>query len=294
MSSIDREQAQDDDRLIRYLVGSLNDEQAEQLDELSIVDDAFAERLQDVENDLVDAYVRGELPSSIRTQFEAHYLSSPLRRDKVRFAEAWLTRQNRAESVQPARSLTTGGQQARRRAAWLLAAAAFVVLALAGYLLLERVRVQSLPSEPTRAATPPQPVPIPVAPPTPAAPSGSAAVAAPVVSLVLFPTTRGADEPPALAVPRGSATVGISVVLESDDFPRYEVILKDPGTDRTLWRSARLPSSRSGTDRIVAITFDAALLKSQRYVLELSGYRGSADAEIVSSYSFRALLQSQR
>ena len=51
----------DDERLVRYLVGALDDDEIERYDELSIADGEFAVRLQSVEDDLVDSYVRGEL-----------------------------------------------------------------------------------------------------------------------------------------------------------------------------------------------------------------------------------------
>ncbi len=58
---ISRVSTQDDRQLIRYLLGLLPDEEAELYDEQSIVDDDLAARLRLVENDLVDAYVRGTL-----------------------------------------------------------------------------------------------------------------------------------------------------------------------------------------------------------------------------------------
>jgi hypothetical protein len=42
------------------MVGALPDDETERLDELSITDPSFADRLNAVEYDLVDSYVRGE------------------------------------------------------------------------------------------------------------------------------------------------------------------------------------------------------------------------------------------
>src|SRR5580693_6169914 len=88
MSSPD-EQEFDDQILIRYLLGSLPEAEADRLDELSIADDEFAWRLSAVENDLVDAYARGDLPRETLEPFNAHYLSSPKRLEKVAFARTW-------------------------------------------------------------------------------------------------------------------------------------------------------------------------------------------------------------
>lgn len=78
-----------DEALIRYLIGSLPEAEAERLDELSFTDDKFADALQSAENDLLDAYVQGELTGAVLEQFESHYLASPLRREKLKFARAF-------------------------------------------------------------------------------------------------------------------------------------------------------------------------------------------------------------
>src|SRR5438045_641500 len=85
--SLPDDQIRDEGRLTRYLLGDLPDEERERLDELSVVDDDFCWRLKAAEDDLVDSYVKGELDSESMKLFRAVYLSSPKRREKVRFAE---------------------------------------------------------------------------------------------------------------------------------------------------------------------------------------------------------------
>ena len=79
--------APDDSVLVRYLVGSLPDAEAERLDELSVADDEFALRLSAAEHDLVDAYVNGELSGDTLDRFRSRYLTAPARGEKVAFAE---------------------------------------------------------------------------------------------------------------------------------------------------------------------------------------------------------------
>jgi len=76
----------DDMSVKNYLLGTLSDLQTEQMDELSVADDDFAERLRAHEHDLVDSYVNGELDGPELARFEAHYLASPWRREKVEVA----------------------------------------------------------------------------------------------------------------------------------------------------------------------------------------------------------------
>ena len=75
--------------ITEYLLGSLPEAETERFDELSITDDEFAETLKAAEKDLVDAYVQGELIGAELEQFKFHYLASPLRREKVQFAQAF-------------------------------------------------------------------------------------------------------------------------------------------------------------------------------------------------------------
>src|SRR4051812_38707507 len=77
-----------DDTLVRYLLGELSEDQSEALDERSIVDAAFAERLQAIEHDLADAYVRGELSADERRRWERTWGASAAGQDQVRLAEA--------------------------------------------------------------------------------------------------------------------------------------------------------------------------------------------------------------
>src|SRR5215510_11018191 len=85
-------QIYNEELIVQYLLGSLSKEETERFDKLCFVDDEFAERLSAVENDLVDAYVRGELSPATRERFRVAYLSSEERRQKVRFAEALMSR----------------------------------------------------------------------------------------------------------------------------------------------------------------------------------------------------------
>ena len=79
-----------DAMLLRYLLGALPVDEAEPIEEASIVDGNLAARLNALECDLVDGYVRGELEGPNLTRFQSWYLSSPLRAEKVEVAKAIL------------------------------------------------------------------------------------------------------------------------------------------------------------------------------------------------------------
>ena len=83
-----------------YLLGSLPAAEAEHFDELSFTDDDFADVLKTAEKDLVDAYVHGELTGAQLEKFQSYYLASPLRREKVYFANAFQDFAKKSGAVQ--------------------------------------------------------------------------------------------------------------------------------------------------------------------------------------------------
>ena len=85
-----------DAQLVNYLLGLLPEAEAERLDEASIADDEVAARLCGAEADLVDAYVMETLDQDTRARFEAFYLTSSRRREKVKFAKRFLAAVDRA------------------------------------------------------------------------------------------------------------------------------------------------------------------------------------------------------
>ncbi len=158
-----KKQEFDDEALTQYLLGALTEEKTERLDELSIADDEMAARLQVIENDLVDAYVGGELSGKDLAEFESFYLKSPKRRQKVSFArtlDVFGGRTDAAPSAQPkkssvpetSRTSENASERVRRfrffaapRLAlqWAFAAAALVLLFVGAYLTVENIRLRN-------------------------------------------------------------------------------------------------------------------------------------------------------
>jgi hypothetical protein len=286
----------DDRQLIRYLLGLLPDDEAERYDEQSIVDDDMAARLRLIENDLVDAYVRGTLDDERRQRFESFYLASPHRRDKVRFAERLLgavDRASAAEAPVPAVSRTVA---VRSRLLWTLAPAAMLLLAC-GILLMQDVRLRRGLIDAQRQS---------------AASDGRAGRlagqldeqraandtirkeldqvrAAEPVALVLRPQSRAVGPVPVLAIPSGVGVVAFDLELDGSDFALYQVALKDPMTNRVAWRSQTLMPNSSSRPPVIAVTVPASVLKPQHYVLELSGRNRAGAFDPVGSYAFQAL-----
>lgn len=286
-----------DRRIVRYLLGDLPEEETEHLDEQSVVDDVFAQRLRIAEDDLVDAYVSGTLAEADRTRFEAFYLSSPRRRQKVAFAEELLRAvDGPAPAVARAEVGGARGGMARARRAWPVAAAAVLVLGCS-LLLLQDMQLRRGLREVQRSAA--------------AADERTSAIAGQLdelraansaveqelsrarsaqppaaVALVLLPQTRGVGPVPFVAL-HGAGVVSFELQIETARFTRYEAALRDPATARIVWRSPPLAASRSNEPPSVSVAVPANVMEPQHYSLELSGRRGDAAREIIGSYAFQ-------
>jgi hypothetical protein len=75
-----------EDLLARYLLGELTEEEQVRVEEQAFSDPETLAQMLAVENDLVDEYVRGELPDEARRRFELKFLNSAERRQKIEFA----------------------------------------------------------------------------------------------------------------------------------------------------------------------------------------------------------------
>src|SRR5262245_48119753 len=75
---------------MRYLLGEASEAEASELEERYFADDGFFEHLQTVEDELIDAYVRGSLSPQERQHFEESFLTNSKRRQRVEFAKTLL------------------------------------------------------------------------------------------------------------------------------------------------------------------------------------------------------------
>src|SRR5262245_33230662 len=124
-----------DDRheaVVRYLLGELTEEECDELEGVYFATTDGFEELQAVEQELMDAYVAGELSPERRLRFESRQV--PEDRRDVRFARALrAVLQGRQPSV--ARAEARGR---RRLVPWLPAAAAVLSIAAGGRRLAPR------------------------------------------------------------------------------------------------------------------------------------------------------------
>jgi hypothetical protein len=326
--SLTKGQEPDESTLIRYLVGRASEEEADQLDELSVASEEFALRLRAVEHDLMDAYANGELTGETLEGFRSQYLRTPSGLEAVAFAQALggYRRAPAPDSIADAVADPTTDRVADRfthrapdvRARiwswpkWGLAAAALVLVAL-GYLLVDDLRLRrgisgarethaaleqrarQLQDELNRQQTAARATEQELArarealAAAPERADGEPRVGGTLLALVLSAATRGADQLPQFSIPPGVDTVILRLPLVAVDFAHYEAILRDPASDRVIWRSGRLQAPSARERPMIPVTVPTSLLGPRAYMLELTGISARGQAEPLDSYPFRVV-----
>jgi len=142
-----------DQRIIAYLLEELPEEELKQFEEECFEQESWPNQIIPVEEDLIDAYLRGELTQEQRQHFERNYLTTEARRQRVTMVAALLRHVDESQAAQPsiAVPLTKPTWAERLNDFWrgqtlpLRAAAALTLLAIIGgalWLFLSRTPSQ--------------------------------------------------------------------------------------------------------------------------------------------------------
>lgn len=288
-------------RARRYLLGDTSEDDCSAIEREYFGDDAAMNQIAAAEEDLVEDYLAGRLAPDERRRFDRHYLMSPQHRRRVDVIRRLSAMADRPSSRWAAQW-------------WGLAAAALLVLAAGGYLLADNLRLRHLMTESraTRAALEAREQQLQadlnqqraadadmakelarlqqsltrLEARAPGDQQGRTPV---IASFLLLPALRGPGDVSTASLPSETSDVRLQLKLESDDYPRYSVALKDPATNRILWRSAQLKPKAVGESKLVSITVPATLLKPQHYSLELTGVRTQSGVDFVASYAFKVM-----
>ena len=104
-----------DERIIAYLLEELTEEESERFEKECFAREEWPAQINWVEEDLIDDYLRGELPPERHRRFEQNYLTTAARVERVRGATALLRHMNiRVAVAEPAGERTW----AERLRAW--------------------------------------------------------------------------------------------------------------------------------------------------------------------------------
>ncbi len=132
----------------RYLLGQLDESRAAALESQYFADPALFDEVWAVEHDLVDEYVSNALRAAERAQFERHYLSTDVHRERVATARALLARAPAVPSARVIRGPWHGQPVLR----WAMAAALAALFLAAIWLMTPGSRARSAGKRPARDA----------------------------------------------------------------------------------------------------------------------------------------------
>jgi anti-sigma factor RsiW len=239
-----------EDHLVRYLLGRLSGEERDRLEARLFTEEGLHVSLRATADDLIAAYLRGELVPEDRLRFESHFLASPRGRARVRFVGGVLS-----AVTDPAAAGAAGPRPSVTWRPW--AAAALVLLAIGALLLLRRrPELQSTAAIPSLAS--------PTAAPTGAVPPVPATVV-PAPRTVDLPRTPG---PVQVALSSETRLLRLQVPVPAAGPPSYDAVIRRPDGSE-VWRAEDLAPARGGAPVVVDIP--ARVLVAGDYRLALEG-----------------------
>jgi len=306
-----------------YLLGELDEAEADALEIRLLQNDALFELAEAVEGDLLAALARGDLAVDAGQQVVRRLAASPRGRARLALAEG-LTAQAQAlpRAPLPFRPRVPRAERPVFRfaamAAGVLVTAGGVWLALqtahpGGMTTAARAtRNKATAAVQNAAATPPprQAMPAPTAGPSPAqaplAPKTSIAarpqaepaphrppLAAVVFELALSTTRSAEQHHSVLTIPAGTQRVEIQLPLDDglgEPFKTYRAAVLDATSEAEIWSQEGL-APRAGKDGpMVVLSLPAAKLPEGLYKIDLRGHGEDGALELVGLPSFEVRL----
>ena len=313
-----------DARLTRYLLGAVSETERENIEAEYLADAGVFEQVLIAEDELVDAYARGELSDGERRQFEKNFLTSARGRERVHFSRALTGAVSDARvpvTVSTSPSFFAGlwaGLTTRVRVA-TVTFAALVVIAFS-WLLVERTRMrtelQELRAERARLTeqskelqrvadaerarnaelaaqvhAEQQPTPaVQVAQETDRTEAPKRIVRSEgTIAFNLVPLSVRGSSGTVLAVPRKATSVVLQLGLERASLHNEYRAAIETVDGRPVWSKVSFGSRQVGTELngVNLPPIPARALPPGDYVLLLSGKISGGDFEPVANYSFR-------
>ena len=313
-----------DGRVYRYLLGDLPEAEQLALEQMFLTDNGAFERVWEIENQLVDRYVRGRLTAEEKKLFEQNYLASPVHRERVQFATNLIgaadsATENDAERprAQSSVSWRPSFLVSTRRGTWRWAmAAAVVALAVVGLgLFRERGRLQSqisrLNEERASELQREQELEKEMAAERerndkvaaeleslredlrgaehPGQGSAGQKELRSVVSFLLSPVlVRSSSEAQKLTIPHATDLVALQMKVGAQGEKSFQVAVQTV-EGRTVWTRTSIKARPNG---VVSVTIPATRLDAGDYILTLAATRGPNEAaEEINRYFFRVAKQ---
>src|SRR6185436_10899777 len=233
-------------RARRYLLGEASEEERSAIEREYFEDRERLDAIAAIEDDLIEDYLEGQLPSDERRHFERVYLAAPHHRQRVETirrvmaaSSSGLRSTNTQSSTWP--TGPSSGRFRRQRRWYIPAAAAAIVVLAVGAIWMRGAflhRAETAVGSTSSTAGTPTPGPSAERPPD----QSPAAIPPPahIVALSLSPATvRSATDSPVLVIPAGTDMVALQ--LEGDlnirPFPAARVVIRTVA-GASIWEGA--------------------------------------------------------
>ncbi|MBO0721151.1 MAG: hypothetical protein J2P41_10030 [Blastocatellia bacterium] len=297
----------------RYLLGDLPEAQAAALELSIFTDDETFEQMSEIENGLVDGYVRDRLAPEDREKFERHYLLSPVHERRVKVARQLINRADasiaEADAVQPRVSFRAkpSGKPGILGSWWGLAVAAASLLLMAGNLWLfldssrlrrevsrlmadsetRRTREQALADQIAAVRNQNEELKAALEKSRREHPNSSPGIMRifPYFLSPMLVRSSGSD-PQVLSIPPGTDVVRLLLRAEQGESRTFQVTVSEVDGRRQVWQRSLKPRLEK-TDYAIAADIPASKLPAGDYFLRLSAPDSAGRAEEVKRYYFR-------
>jgi hypothetical protein len=302
--------------MVAYLLGDLSEEK-QALAAAQLFTEPHYQRLQIVEEELIEDYLRGELSRDERDRFENFFLAEPHRRARVEFARAMLKALAEREAQAEEHELTQTASISWRQSALFflrskvsLAQAALAAVSLIAFIggawliyenrrqrdEAESLRVhleaeraswrqqeqqlrQQLIDQITRNEQLASDLEREPRPPTPPMPSS-------IFAFALNSLLVKGGEGTRITIPPGARLLRIRLELDrAESYRGYRVGLRK-AESQGLRHIASRHATPTNSDRVVITSLPAGLFTTGDYILTLKGVTASGEFEDIADYQF--------
>ena len=239
-----------------YLLGQMREQDESEVEARLFTDREFYDELSIVEDELIDQYLGGAMSDADRESFESHFVSSPERQQKVRFARALKKYVSVSAGQDEPGSAPAVVNFPSRKPFIPYAIAAAILVVVGGSFLLAKYWQ---------------------------GPAGGGRVLA--IELTPAPTTRGAGEVKEFSLAPDVGSVRLQLDLPRNEYQIYEAVVRDSSL-RTVATARDLKPQNINSYAAVVMEVKAGLLAPGDYRVTVNGTTADGGSETVATFGF--------
>lgn len=278
-----KEEAVTDAQLRKFLLGTVEDEERQQIESLFLTDPQMKERLFAAEQELIDDFVEDCLSSAERERFLSRYGETAAQRRKLRIAKSiqeWAANQLNTAPVVAEPTISIWGRLLDRlRLKPVLVIPIAVTAALAIVFAVVWVNRGSRERQRQHLAIEQELAQL-------NAPSRLSEGPLQIPSLTLKPgSVRSVEPQPELTVRRDVSFAEVGLLwMQKEHYPSYNAVVRGPGDDKPY----NIPNLRAENEggKVIRIRLIPHMLTIGNYQIQLSGVSADGNTSPPEVYSF--------